>query len=294
MTDCANKLKVFKKEKEFLVCIDSDGCAINTMEIKHKECFGPKMVDIWDLGEISKDVLEVWNFVNLYSKWRGINRFKGLVKVFELLKDKKTIKEQGVEIPNFESIRKWVKSAEQLSNPALEATLKEKNDSDLEKALIWSKAVNESIANLSNDHPPFQYVHETLEKMEKYADIVVVSSANAEALDKEWNLHGIARYVKVIAGQEMGSKTMCIRVAKENRYNSDHVIMIGDAPGDLKAAKDNHVLYYPIITGKENESWKQLFEESFDTFIDGQYKGEYQEKLIHEFNNVLSSDLPWE
>ncbi len=29
----------FTPRHEFLVCIDSDGCAFDTMEIKHKECF---------------------------------------------------------------------------------------------------------------------------------------------------------------------------------------------------------------------------------------------------------------
>ena len=30
--------------KEFLVGIDSDGCAFDTMELKHKECFIPNTI----------------------------------------------------------------------------------------------------------------------------------------------------------------------------------------------------------------------------------------------------------
>ena len=47
----AMDLQTFKKRKEFLVCIDSDGCAIDSMNIKHINCFGPEMVGEWALDE---------------------------------------------------------------------------------------------------------------------------------------------------------------------------------------------------------------------------------------------------
>ena len=36
-------------QKKFLVCIDSDGCAIDTMDAKHKLCFAPLMVEKWHM-----------------------------------------------------------------------------------------------------------------------------------------------------------------------------------------------------------------------------------------------------
>ena len=33
----------------FLVGIDSDGCAFDTMELKHKECFIPVTINYWEL-----------------------------------------------------------------------------------------------------------------------------------------------------------------------------------------------------------------------------------------------------
>lgn len=39
----------FKKNKEYLICVDSDGCAMDTMNIKHIKCFGPCMVNEWKL-----------------------------------------------------------------------------------------------------------------------------------------------------------------------------------------------------------------------------------------------------
>ena len=67
-----------------MVCVDSDGCAMDTMEVKHRKCFGPKMIEVWGLQDIEEKFLEMWNMINLYSKTRGINRFKGLVKIFEV------------------------------------------------------------------------------------------------------------------------------------------------------------------------------------------------------------------
>ena len=39
----------FKKKHEHIVCIDSDGCAMDTMNIKHYRCFGPCMIKEWGL-----------------------------------------------------------------------------------------------------------------------------------------------------------------------------------------------------------------------------------------------------
>ena len=63
---------------QFLICVDSDGCAMDTMDIKHIRCFGPCMVKEWGLEEWAQPVLSRWNELNLYTLTRGINRFKGL------------------------------------------------------------------------------------------------------------------------------------------------------------------------------------------------------------------------
>ena len=65
----------FTKKKEFLVCIDSDGCAMDTMNSKHFYCFGPCMIEEWDLLPWKDEVQRRWNEVNLYTMTRGINRF---------------------------------------------------------------------------------------------------------------------------------------------------------------------------------------------------------------------------
>ena len=74
--------------KRFFIGFDSDGCVFDTMEVKHKECFTPVTIWKWDLQAVSRYARECHEFVNLYSKWRGINRFPALVKTLEMLAER--------------------------------------------------------------------------------------------------------------------------------------------------------------------------------------------------------------
>ena len=85
MSDPAQVLRDFKPTKEFFIGIDSDGCVFDSMEIKHKECFAPMFIKHFSLQAVSKYAREVWDFVNLYSKTRGANRFPALSRALNLL-----------------------------------------------------------------------------------------------------------------------------------------------------------------------------------------------------------------
>ena len=122
------------------------------------------------------------------------------------------------------------------------------------------RAVNETIADMVHGVPPFPYVRESLQKMEGKADIVVVSATPTEALIREWKEHDIARYARIIAGQELGTKEVHLSLAAKGKYASDHVLMIGDAPGDMKAARSINALFFPINPGHEDESWQRFYE----------------------------------
>jgi hypothetical protein len=70
-------------------------------------------------------------------------------------------------------------------------------------------------------------------------------------------------------------------------------MMIGDAPGDMKAAKANNALFYPVNPGDEAASWKRFHDEAFDKFINGEYAGQYEQKLIDKFNEYLPEKPRW-
>ena len=126
----------YKRNNEFLVCIDSDGCAMDTMDCKHFYCFGPCMVEEWQLGEWKEPILEHWNHVNLYTMTRGINRFLALGKVLEYVN--KTYRE----IPQIEVLVSWTETAKELSNASVEEVYKQTGQEIFGKALEWSEICN--------------------------------------------------------------------------------------------------------------------------------------------------------
>ena len=271
----------YEKSKDFLVCVDSDGCTMDTMEIKHRKCFAPEMIKTWGLYEKEDYILNLWYDLNLYTRTRGINRFKGLAETFKI------ISKEGIEIKDLESIINWVETTNELSNNSLKREIEKTNSEGLKMALAWSLAVNESIENLPQDDEPFEGVKVGLEGISKLADISVVSSANGEALDSEWNRHDLVKYLKALLGQEAGTKQHCIAELKKKGYDANKILMVGDAPGDLQAAQNNGVFFYPILVNKEGFSWDRLLNEAVPKLIKGEFTKEYQEMLIKEFNDTL-------
>ena len=63
--------------------------------------------------------------------------------------------------------------------------------------------------------------------------------------------------------------------------------MVGDALGDLEAAKKNNIFYFPILVNHEYESWKEFLESGFNHLLHQTYHGTYQEMKIQEFENNL-------
>ncbi|MGU8702738.1 HAD family hydrolase [Clostridium perfringens] len=279
----SNILDNFNKQKDFLICIDSDGCAIDTMDIKHIKCFGPCMVTEWNLEEWKEPILERWNEVNLYTLTRGINRFKGLaVALIE-------INEKYITIEGLDEFVRWTEETKELSNESLEVEIEKTNNICLKKALEWSKSVNKSIDLLSDDEKcPFEGVKEAIILAKKVADIAIVSSANEKAVLDEWNKHGLLENVDIVLTQNIGSKSYCINKLISKGYSRNNVLMVGDALGDLKAAEENEALYYPIMVRKEKESWIRFSKEALERFTSNSYYGEYQEKVIAEFKANLS------
>ena len=278
----ATLLKSFVKKHEYLVCVDSDGCAMDTMNCKHIYCFGPCMVDEWELSEWRDEILRRWNEINLYQVTRGINRFKGLAMALS------EINERYTRIPGIDALNSWCQTTHALSMSALESAARETSDAEgrecLLKALNWSRAVNESINTLSDDVKiPFEGAREGLVAAHAFADVAVVSSANREAVEEEWEKFDLLPNTDVVLTQDIGSKAFCIAEMLKFGYSADKVLMIGDALGDMDAAEKNGVFYYPILPGKERESWRELFEVALGRLVRGEYRGEYQEKKIREF-----------
>ena len=275
----------FVRKHDYLVCVDSDGCVMDTMNCKHFNCFGPCMVDEWDLHEWRDAILERWNVVNLFSMTRGINRFKALaVCLAEIDKQYKPI--EGIE-----ALLHWAENAPALSNDGAAKAASEATDASakrvLEKALSWSKAVNAAIVCLPEElKVPYEGAKEGLAAAHAFADVAMVSSANRDAVEEEWGKFGLLEHTDIVLAQDVGSKAACIREMLKFGYDPNKVVMIGDAPGDSDAAERNGVHYYPILVNHEKESWDEAIAVAFGKIQSGEYESYGAEKKKEFLRNL--------
>lgn len=294
MHNSRRALQCLEPKFDFFIAIDSDGCAFDTMEIKHKECFCPQAIKYFGLQSVSKYARETWEFVNLYSRRRGVNRFPALVAVLDLLRCRTAVQNRGVQIDELPHLRDWIAVAATLDNSALRQKANQLESDELLHVLRWSDSVNAAIEDIVHGVPPFPKVVRSLRRAAESADMIVCSGTPVPALKREWAEHGLSRFVRVIAGQETGSKTEHLWLATEGRYQRDRILMIGDAAGDMKAAQNVGALFYPVVPGQEKASWERFFDEALDRFFALRYAGSYQDALIAELDVALPESPPWD
>jgi len=294
-TDLAH---TFSPRHDFLVAIDSDGTVFDTMTIKHRDCMCPAMIECFGLEPIARAAGECLDFAGLFSKTRGANRHKTLRRVLgELLPNHPMVVGSGFVAPPLPHYFAWVDDASSvLSGEGLRRAIGDCTGPakrELELVRAWNDQVNRRNEQKTGGIPPFSFARECIEKMHGKADIIVVSTAPCRTLAREWNACELAEYVTAIAGQEMGAKGRCLESAAKGRYNENCVLMIGDAPGDLKAAKANDALFYPIDPGDEEASWRRFHDEAMERFFNGTYAGGYERRLVEEFDSRLPEKPPW-
>ena len=275
----------FERKHDYLVCVDSDGCVMDTMNCKHFHCFGPCMVDEWGLQQWQDAILERWNVINLFSMTRGVNRFKGLAMALG------EIDETYKPIPGVKALQDWAATAPALSNDGVAKAAAEAADPEakriFEKALSWSKAVNAAIVQLDEAlKVPYDGAKEGLAAAHTFADVAMVSSANRDAVEEEWGKFGLLAHTDIVLAQDIGSKAACIAEMMKFGYDPNKVLMVGDAPGDSDAAKKNGVYYYPILVNHEKESWDEAIAVAFDKLQSGDYAAYGEEKQQQFLRNL--------
>ncbi len=278
-----NTINEFNRKHSHLICIDSDGCAIDGMTVKHLKCFGPCAIEEWSLEAHKEELLEYWNKINLYTLTRGINRFKGMLMLLQYAKERNYITE------DINAYKNWVNTTKELSNDSIEREINSVNDTALQKVFSWSKKVNIAIGNLTDQEKlAFDGVKKTLEVARGKADIAIISAANARAVAEEFEFNELSSLIDVCMTQEYGSKADCIKqLVEKGGYSTENVVMIGDALGDYQSAEANNVLYYPILVGKEVQSWYSFKDEIFEQFVENKYEKAKRDELLAEFKNNL-------
>ena len=247
----ANALTDFIRKRDFLVCMDSDGCVMDTVRIKHCSVFCPELIRVFGLEAHTDFITTAWEEINLNS------------------------------------IAAWVSTASELSTASLQQEVLRSGSLALRKLQEWNNACNRRIQALEPTFKPFPGVEYSLHQLHTVADVAVVSAANESAIASEWARYGLATHADVIFGQEVGSKANSIASMLACGYESRKVVMVGDAMGDAQAAAANGVSFVPILPGREAESWRRLQEEALPKLLHGTFSPEYQATLLAQLRSVL-------
>ncbi len=270
--------------RPFLIGFDSDGCVFDNMTVKHRRCFGPEFIECYGLNAVAGRAADIWDFVNLFGRTRGCNRFRGVIHSLHWLEQCPDV---TIPLPDVSGLKAWADQASNLSNSALEEYRKSHPSPELDRALEWSCGVNRRISALNIEFPPIAGVREAFADAERFADLTVISQAPSATVEHEWHRHGIDSSIARICGQESGSKADQLRSADDGFYAPGRLLLVGDAPGDRAAAAECGALFYPIVPGREAESWREFRTEALPRFFAGTYAGAYQDSKLSAFESAL-------
>jgi phosphoglycolate phosphatase-like HAD superfamily hydrolase len=277
-----------------LIAVDSDGCVFDTMAAKQIRCFHPEIIRCWGWEAVAPLVRETAEFVNLRSAWRGSNRFVALLKTFELLAERPEFTAAGAPPPPTDALRRFVESGYPLSNERLRRLAEETGDVELRRLLDWSRAVNARVAREASSGAPFPGAPEALRAAaEGGAILIVVSQTPEETLEREWRESGLRALVRTVWGQERGTKAEMLRRAAA-QWGARRLLMIGDAPGDLRAARAGGAAFYPILpNGEEAASWARFRTEVLPRFLRHAWTSADASAIVARFERLLPETPPW-
>ena len=257
------------KRAAFLIGIDSDGTAFDSMNMKHLDAFIPAALEIWPMREtVAARFTEIEKTVNLFSSLRGINRFPGLLEAFERL-EKDFPEEKGLPVPD--DLRAYIEGVTRYSPATLKAWMEDHPSAELDRVLAWSDRADELFSKACEGLMPYPGVKEAMEEACHSAAIAVVSSAAKASLEKDWAAGGLTPFVDYLMSQEDGSKTAQLQKAMAQCGSGVKALMLGDTDSDGVSAHEAGALFYPIMPGNEAASWKRFREEILPLFLAGQY-----------------------
>lgn len=269
--------------KNYAFCVDSDGCVMDTMTPKHRFCFGPEAIKMWNLLPWEKEAEKRWEEINLWQKTRGINRFQGIYRFLYEFRGKIS---EADELPRLEH---WLQTTGEYSERALAEEVKKTGSKLLQQVLDWSDKVNESINRLPKEKTRvFTGAKDIISRICKETDVYIISSANREAVCREWEEASVLNYVTECMTQEKGTKCECLKKVCALGYESSHVLMVGDALGDKESADAAGIPFFPILAGKEEESWQEGRKSAFPAWLNGNYTKEMQQKYERQFYQNLA------
>lgn len=247
--------------KNYCICVDYQSCISSVRKNKPMKCFGPCMIRTWNLYEKEKELLMRWNEINIFSLTSEINRFRALAIILTEVDD------SFKSIEDIDYLLSWVETEKELTNTSLETAINETGSICLKQALLWSREVNHCIEQLATVDFFYPNVKECLEYASQNADVTIIADQSPDSIERECMKYG---YIP----QRVSTKALCMSQLKENGYKSSHILFIGHSRQDFVLARAG-IFFYPIIFGKEEESWRSLKNEVLQLFITNQFDGRY-------------------
>lgn len=275
-----------------LIAIDSDGSVFPNMPAKF-EVMRDTTIGHFGLQPVAALAEEVIRFVNLEGRSRGSHRLTGLVQIVGFLRDRLGPGPLPVDLPRLGSLRRFMDSRPDWTNGTLAAAVTATGDPELARILEWSRDFSVRLARTGR-MPPVPEAVRAMTAMRETAELAVVSQAPEEQLLAEWTESGIAGLVARIGGSDRGPKPAQIRAALDDAgIPPARAAIIGDAPGDLSAARETGIAFLPIVPGREGASWNRLLDEAWPRWLAGTFAGAYAEALTDDFLAALPEQPPW-
>ena len=278
----------------FFIGLDSDGCVLDTMASKQHLFLQPLFVKAFDLAPVAEVYQACADFVSLYSQTRGISRLRAILLTLTHFNRHPGRVAAGFPIIDTADLEAFAASGLPLSNAALKTWLVEHPSTLLERLLAWSEAVNAAILQSGVVFPVYEGARQALMGMKGRSTAGVVSQSPEQVLAQDWGAHGLLDYVAHVAGAEVGDKVAQLRTLTDGRFPRDHVLMVGDAPGDWQAAHSFGCRFFPIVPGAEEASWARFNGGIYEAFITGQWSREAEAAEIARFESALPVAPPWE
>jgi phosphoglycolate phosphatase-like HAD superfamily hydrolase len=256
------------------IILDSAGTVLDSMGLRHSLAYFPSFADAFFRGSDRGALEEVWSYVALRSPSRSANRFRLLASALRLARRHPRISARHErEEETAAALDHWIASGSPQTAAGLDRALRDKSfAAALVPAAIWSLDVD---ARLSALPPPraFDGAAEALRAMAGRARIVVAGEGRSQDTERDWRRAGLLGSALglgeiVFVGEEGGSVMEIAQAAK--LYARGPVLVVGDSPVELEAARSSGTSFYPIRPGRERESWQKLVKDYFPAFVKGE------------------------
>jgi phosphoglycolate phosphatase-like HAD superfamily hydrolase len=256
------------------IILDSAGTVLDCMGIRHSLAFFPAFADAFFRDSERKALEEVWSYVALRSRTRSAGRFRLLASALRLaLRHPRIVARREREEKIAAALEHWLSSESAPTAAGIERALRDRSFAEaLVPAAIWSLDVDSRLSAL----PPsraFEGAAEALKAIAGRARIVVAGEGRAQDTERDWRRAGLLGSAiglgeLVFVGEEGGTVLEIAAAAKA--YARGPVLVVGDSPIELEAARSAGTVFYPIRPGRERESWRSLSEEFFPAFARGE------------------------